>query len=177
MGTVIISKAYKGVINMKLENGWETSFLEVVQNSEFKKDAILSQLLFADSEEVEELVDDYGYEEIIEREHDDELAGILGEEIFSELERNVFLSPQPEEKLISFVNGLGFHVLDWIVLLETEFGIDSANFTSDAVKMLEKRFRQFPYIEEKTIFDMTFEEAMDVLESVTGLQLKGKMNV
>lgn len=68
-------------------------------------------------------------------------------------------------------------MLDWIVLLETEFGIDSANFTSDAVKMLEKRFRQFPYIEEKTIFDMTFEEAMDVLESVTGLQLKGKMNV
>jgi hypothetical protein len=43
--------------------------------------------------------------------------------------------------------------------------------------MLEKRFRQFPYIEEKTIFDMTFEEAMDVLESITGLQLKGKMNV
>ncbi|QQA24568.1 hypothetical protein I6G76_29590, partial (plasmid) [Bacillus cereus] len=46
----------------------ETSFLEVVQKSEFKKDAQLSQLLFADSEEVEELVDDYGYEEIIDRE-------------------------------------------------------------------------------------------------------------
>ncbi|AJH73380.1 hypothetical protein DJ86_644 [Bacillus cereus ATCC 4342] len=137
---------------MKLENGWETSFLEVVQNSEFKKEALLSQLLFADSEEVEELVDDYGYEEIIDREHDDELADILGEELFSEMERHVFLSSQPEEKLISFVNGLGFHVLDWIVLLETEFGIDSAHFTSDAVKMLEKRFRQFPYIEDKTIF-------------------------
>ncbi len=66
---------------MKLENGWETSFLEVVQNSEFKKEALLSQLLFADSEEVEELVDDYGYEEIIDREHDDELADILGEEL------------------------------------------------------------------------------------------------
>ena len=26
---------------MKLENGWETSFLEVVQNSEFKKEALL----------------------------------------------------------------------------------------------------------------------------------------
>ena len=90
------------------------------------------------------------------------------------MERQVFLSSNPEEKLISFVNGLGFHVLDWIVLLETEFGIDSANFTSDAVKVLEKRFRQFPYIEDKTIFDMTFGESMDVLESVTGLQLKGK---
>ena len=66
-------------------------------------------------------------------------------------------------------------MLDWIVLLETEFGIDSANFTSDAVKLLEKRFRQFPYIEDKTIFDMTFGESMDVLESVTGLQLKEKM--
>ncbi|PGO28499.1 hypothetical protein CN984_13930 [Bacillus cereus] len=162
---------------MKLENGWETSFLEVVQNSEFKKGALLSQLLCEESEELEELVDDYGYEEIIEREHDDELAEILGEELFSELERNVFLSPQPEEKLISFVNGLGFHVLDWIVLLEIEFGIDSANFTSDAVKMLEKRFRQFPYIEDKTIFDMTFGEVMDVLQSVTGLQLKEKMNI
>ena len=40
--------------------------------------------------------------------------------------------------------------------------------------MLEKRFRQFPYIEDNTIFDMTFGESMDVLESVTGLQLKGK---
>ncbi|HDR7791979.1 TPA: hypothetical protein QCY19_000501 [Bacillus luti] len=162
---------------MKLENGWETSFLEVVQNSEFKKDALLSQLLCEDSEEVEEIVDDYGYEEIIEREHDDELAEILGEELFSEMERNVFLSPNPEEKLIAFVNGLGFHVLDWIVLLETEFGIDSANFTSDAVKMLEKRFRQFPYIEETTIFEMAFGETIDALESVTGLQLKEKLNV
>ena len=43
--------------------------------------------------------------------------------------------------------------------------------------MLEKRFRQFPYIEDKTIFDMTFGEAMDVLESITGLQLKEKMNI
>ncbi len=163
---------------MKLENGWETSFLEVVQNSEFKKDAQLNQLLFADSEEVEELVDDYGYEEIIDREHDDELAHILGEELFSEMERHVFLSSQPEEKTyFQFVNGLGFHVLDWIVLLETEFSIDSANFTSDAVKTLEKRFRQFPYIEDQTIFDMKFGEAMDVLESITGLQLKEKMNV
>lgn len=66
---------------MKLENGWETSFLEVVQNSEFKKEALLSQLLCQDSEEVEELVDDYGYEELVEREHDDELAEILGEEL------------------------------------------------------------------------------------------------
>lgn len=177
LGTVMIRNVYKGVYNMKLENGWETSFLEVVQNSEFKKEAVLSQLLCEDSEEVEELVDDYGYEEIIEREHDDELAEVLGEELFDEMERHVFLSSQPEEKLISFVNGLGFHVLDWIVLLETEFGIDSVHFTSDAVKMLEKRFRQFPYIEDKTIFDMTFGEAMDVLESITGLQLKEKMNV
>ncbi|KFM98496.1 hypothetical protein D0U04_09255 [Bacillus clarus] len=162
---------------MQLENGWETSFLEVVQNSEFKKDALRSQLLCMDGEEVEELVDDYGYEEIVEREHDDELAEILGEELFAEMERYVFLSSQPEEKLISFVNGLGFHVLDWIVLLETEFGIDSAVFTSDMVKTLEKRFRQFPHIEEKTIFDMTVGEAMDVLESVTGLQLKEKMHI
>ena len=70
-----------------------------------------------------------------------------------------------------------FSCVRLIVLLETEFGIDSAHFTSDAVKMLEKRFRQFPYIEDKTIFDMTFGEAMDVLESITGLQLKEKMNV
>ncbi len=55
--------------------------LEVVQNSEFKKEALLSQLLCQDSEEVEELVDDYGYEELVEREHDDELAEILGEEL------------------------------------------------------------------------------------------------
>ena len=59
------------------------------------------------------------------------------------MERYVFLSSQQEEKLISFVNGLGFHVLDWIVLLETEFGIDSANFTSDAVKMLENVLDNF----------------------------------
>ncbi|MBO1579119.1 MULTISPECIES: hypothetical protein [Bacillus] len=162
---------------MKLEQGWETSFLEVVQKSEFKKDALRSQLLCMDGEEVEELVDDYGYEEIVNREHDEELAEILGEELFGEMERYVFLSAQPEEKLISFVNGLGFHILDWIVLLETEFGIDSAVFSSDAVKMLEKRFKQFPYIEDKTIFDMTIGEAMDVLESVTGLQLKEKMGI
>lgn len=162
---------------MKLEQGWETSFLTVVQQSEFKKEALRSQLLCMDGEEVEELVDDYGYEEIVGREHDEEIAEILGEELFSEMERRVFLSSQPEEKLISFLNGLGFHILDWIVLLETEFGIDSAAFTSDAVKMLEKRFRQFPYIEDKTVFDMTIGEAMDILESVTGLQLKEKMNI
>ncbi|MEY8347788.1 hypothetical protein AALF16_05610 [Bacillus cereus] len=162
---------------MHLEQGWETSFLEVVQKSEFKKGALRSQLLCADGEEVEELADDYGYDEIVNREHDEELAEILGEELFSEMERYVFLSSQPEEKLISFVNGLGFHILDWIVLLETEFGIDSAFFSSDAVKMLEKRFRQFPYIENKTIFDMTMGEAMDVLEAVTSLQLKEKMNI
>ncbi|MCQ6392805.1 hypothetical protein NPN15_33580, partial [Bacillus cereus] len=80
----------------------------------------------------------------------------------------LFLSSNTEEILISFVNGLGFHVLDWIVLLETEFGIDSENFTSDAVKVLEMLFRQFQYIEDNTIFDMTFVESMDVLESVTG---------
>lgn len=131
-----------------------------------------------DGEEVEELVDDYGYEEIINREHDEEVAEILGDELFSEMERHVFLSAQSEEKLISFLNGLGFHVLDWIVLLETEFGIDSALFTSDAVKMLEKRLRQFPYVEEnKTIFDMTVDEAMDLLENITGVQLKEKMNI
>ncbi|WP_459499443.1 hypothetical protein [Bacillus sp. C1] len=162
---------------MKLEQGWETSFLEVVQKSEFKKGALRSQLLCLDGEEVEELVDDYGYEEIVEREHDEELAGILGEELFSEMEHYVFLSSQPEEKLISFVNGLGFHILDWIVLLETEFDIESAVFTSDAVKMLEKRFRQFPYVEDKTVFDMTIGEAMDALESVTSLSLKEKMNI
>ncbi|PEE41815.1 hypothetical protein [Bacillus pseudomycoides] len=162
---------------MNLEQGWETSFLEVIQKSEFKKGALRSQLLCMDGEEVEEIVDDYGYEEIVNREHDEELAEILGEELFGEMERYVFLSSQPEEKLISFVNGLGFHILDWIVLLETEFGIDSAVFSSDAVKVLEKRFRQFPYIEDKTIFDMTIGEAMDVLESVTGLQLKEKMSI
>ncbi|MBO1626544.1 hypothetical protein [Bacillus arachidis] len=162
---------------MKLERGWETNFLEVVQTSAFKKGALRSQLLCVDGEEVEELADDYGYDEIVNREHDEELAEILGEELFSEMERHVFLSSQPEEKLISFVNGLGFHILDWIVLLETEFGIDSAIFTSDAVKMIEKRFRQFPYIEDKTIFDMTIGEAMDALESVTSLQLKEKMNI
>ncbi|PFE05579.1 hypothetical protein COE15_04655 [Bacillus cereus] len=162
---------------MKLERGWETNFLEVVQTSAFKKGALRSQLLCVDGEEVEELADDYGYDEIVNREHDEELAEILGEELFSEMERHVFLSSQPEEKLISFVNGLGFHILDWIVLLETEFGIDSAIFTSDAVKMIEKRFRQFPYIEDKTIFDMTIGEAMNALESVTSLQLKEKMNI
>ncbi|MDM5189961.1 hypothetical protein QUF99_22320 [Bacillus sp. DX4.1] len=163
---------------MKLEQGWQTSFLTVVQQSEFKKDALRSQLLFMDGEEIEELVDDYGYEEIINREHDEEVAEILGDELFSEMERHVFLSAQSEEKLISFLNGLGFHVLDWIVLLETEFGIDSALFTSDAVKMLEKRLRQFPYVEEnKTIFDMTVDEAMDLLENITGVQLKEKINI
>lgn len=146
-------------------------------NKCIQKGALRSQLLCVDGEEVEELADDYGYDEIVNREHDEELAEILGEELFSEMERHVFLSSQPEEKLISFVNGLGFHILDWIVLLETEFGIDSAIFTSDVVKMIEKRFRQFPYIEDKTIFDMTIGEAMDALESVTSLQLKEKMNI
>ncbi len=42
----------------------------------------LTNYFFADSEEVEELVDDYGYEEIIDREHDDELAHILGGRTF-----------------------------------------------------------------------------------------------
>ena len=151
--------------------------LEVVQNSEFKKEALLSQLLCQDSEEVEELVDDYGYEELVEREHDDELAEILGEELFSEMERQVFLSSNPEEKLISFVNGLGFHVLDWIVLLETEFGIDSANFYIRCCEGVRKAFQTVSIHRGQDNFDMTFGESMDVLESVTGLQLKEKMNV
>lgn len=39
--------------------------LEVVQNSEFKKEALLSQLLCQDSEEVEELVDDYATKNLL----------------------------------------------------------------------------------------------------------------
>ncbi|MDH2888769.1 hypothetical protein ACRS6Y_10690 [Bacillus cytotoxicus] len=162
---------------MKLQEGWNTSFLEVVQKSAFKKDASRSQLLCVDGEEIEELVDDYGYDEIVSHEHDEEIADVLGEQLFGEMERYVFLTSQPKEKLITFINGLGFHVLDWIVLLETEFGIDSSLFTSDIVKMLEKRFKEFPYMEDKAIFDMTIREAMDVLESVTGLQLKEKMEI
>lgn len=163
---------------MNLEQGWQTSFLEVVQQSAFKKGALLSQLLFQDGEEVEELVDDYGYEEIVNREHDEELEDILGEDLFYDLERHVLSTSNPEEKLISFMNGLGFHVLDWIVLLETEFDVDSALFSSDVVKQLEKRFRIFPYIEEdKSIFNMTLEAAMDLLEEVTGLEVKSKMNI
>ena len=124
--------------------------LEVVQNSEFKKEALLSQLLCQDSEEVEELVDDYGYEELVEREHDDELAEILGEELL--VRWNAKYSYLQIQKKTYFIRQwIRFSCARFIVLLETEFGIDSANFTSDAVKLLEKRFRQFPYIEDKTI--------------------------
>ncbi|MGG0187058.1 hypothetical protein [Bacillus rhizoplanae] len=163
---------------MQLEQGWKTNFLTVVQQSEYKKGALLAQLLFEDGEEVEELVDDYGYEEIINREHDDELEEILGEELFYELERNVFVSSQSKEKFISFINGLGFHLLDCIVLLESEFHVDSAMFSSDAVKKMEKRFHKFPYVEgDQTIFDMTLEEVVELLENASGLQIKENMTV
>ncbi|WP_369902620.1 hypothetical protein [Bacillus manliponensis] len=163
---------------MKLEQGWQTSFLEVVQQSEFKKGASLQQLLFQDGEEVEELVDDYGYEEIVNREHDEELEDILGEDLFYTLERHVLSASNSEGKLISFLDGLGFHVLDWIVLLETEFDVKSALFSSEVVKQIEKRFRMFPYVEgDKTIFHMTLEEVIHLLESVTGLAVKSKMNI
>lgn len=163
---------------MRLEQGWKTNFLTVVQQSEYKKDATLAQLLFEDGEEVEELVDDYGYEEIINREHDEELAEILGEELYYELERNVFLSTQPKEKFISFINGLGFQLLDYIVLLESEFRVDSAMFSSDTIKKMEKRFSKFPYVEGgQTIFELTLEEAIELVENVTGLSIKENMNV
>ncbi|HDX9577621.1 hypothetical protein M3215_07690 [Bacillus cytotoxicus] len=163
---------------MHLEQGWKTNFLAVVQQSEYKKGATLAQLLFEDGEEVEELVDDYGYEEIIDREHDEELEETLGEELYYELERNAFLSTQPKEKLISFINGLGFQSLDYIVLLESEFRVDSAMFSSDAIKKMEKRFPKFPYVEgSSTIFEMTLEEAIELVENVTGLSIKEKMNV
>ncbi|SFI48062.1 MULTISPECIES: hypothetical protein [unclassified Bacillus (in: firmicutes)] len=163
---------------MNVEQGWKTNFLTVIQQSEYKKGATLAQLLFEDGEEAEELVDDYGYEEIINREHDEELEEILGEELFYELERNVFMSSQPKEKFITFLNGLGFQSLDYIVLLEAEFHVDSAMFSADAVKKLEKRFPKFPYVEDKqTIFDMTLEEAIELLENVTGLKIKENMNV
>lgn len=163
---------------MRLEQGWKTNFLTVVQQSEYKKDATLAQLLFEDGEEVEELVDDYGYEEIINREHDEELAEILGEELYYELERNVFLSTRPKEKFISFINGLGFQLLDYIVLLESEFRVDSAMFSSDTIKKMEKRFSKFPYVEGgQTIFELTLEEAIELVENVTGLSIKENMNV
>lgn len=163
---------------MNLEQGWKTNFLTVVQQSEYKKGATLAQLLFEDGEEVEELVDDYGYEEIINREHDEELEEILGEDLFYELERNVFLSSQSKEKFISFINGLGFQLLDYIVLLESEFRVDSAMFSSDTIKKMEKRFPKFPYVEgSQTIFEMTLEEAIELIENVSGLQIKDNMNV
>ncbi|MEH7462466.1 hypothetical protein V7166_10415 [Bacillus thuringiensis] len=163
---------------MNLEQGWKTNFLTVVQQSEYKNGATLAQLLFEDGEEVEELVDDYGYEEIINRGHDEELEEILGEDLFYELERNVFLSSQSNEKFISFINGLGFQLLDYIVLLESEFRVDSAMFSSDTIKKMEKCFPKFPYVEgSQTIFEMTLEEAIELLENVTGLQVKENMNV
>ncbi|GAA3321988.1 hypothetical protein GCM10020331_040080 [Ectobacillus funiculus] len=39
-------------------------FLDVVRQSELKRGATREQLLFPDSEEVEELMDDYGYEAV-----------------------------------------------------------------------------------------------------------------
>ncbi|WP_028399196.1 hypothetical protein [Ectobacillus panaciterrae] len=146
----------------------EALFLTIVQQSEFKKGASLAQLMCFESEEAEELVDDYGYEAILAREHDDELEDILGEELFNELEYRVFAEGSSRDKLISFVNGLGFHLLDWIVILETECGIPNEAFTPDVTKKMERRLPHFPYLdEEKTIFDLTVRETAELLQQVT----------
>ncbi|MFD3447738.1 hypothetical protein ACFDTO_24420 [Microbacteriaceae bacterium 4G12] len=146
----------------------EANFLTVVQQSGFKRDASISQLLFTSSEDVEELVDDYGYEEILSRDQDEELVNILGEELFEEMQQYVFSSSNPQDQLITFMNGLGFHVLDLIVILETEFHINSQKFTPDVIKKLEKRLPHFPYIEgEKTIFSLTVAEVFELLHQVT----------
>jgi hypothetical protein len=152
---------------MKLQNGWETSFLQIVQQSDFKRDASLSQLMFEEGEEVEELIDDYGFDEILAREHDEELREIMGDELFEKMEAYVFASSS-REKLITFINGLGFHVLDCIVLLESAFNISSELFTKEAIKKVEKRLPQFPYVQdERTIFDLSIQEVADLLKSVT----------
>lgn len=153
---------------MNIQEQWETSFLEVVRQSALKRGATLEQLLFEDSEEVEELMDDYGYEAILEREHDDELEALLGEELLQVMENTVLEAKHPRAELISFINGLGFHLLDWVALLEEEFGISSERFTSEVTKKMEKRLRHFPYIDDdKTVFDLTFGEAMELLERIT----------
>jgi hypothetical protein len=153
----------------------ETAFLTVVQESEFKKDASLKQLLCLEGEEVEELLDDYGYEAILAREHDDELEELLGTELFNELERRVFTSSSPREELISFVNGLGFHILDWIVVLEMEYGIANEVFSSDIIKKMEKRLPHFPYLEkDQTIFNLNVQEVSQLLEKVTDGQIRIK---
>ncbi|WP_129727216.1 hypothetical protein [Ectobacillus funiculus] len=153
---------------MNIQDQWDVKFLDVVRQSELKRGATREQLLFPDSEEVEELMDDYGYEAVLEREHDDELEDILGEELMELIERSVFSAEHPRQQLISFINGLGFHLLDWIVLLETEFGVSSTKFTGEATKKMEKRLSHFPYIDRETsIFDVTFGEAIELLERVT----------
>ncbi|MFX3624900.1 MAG: hypothetical protein ACE3JP_12905 [Ectobacillus sp.] len=152
---------------MQLQDVWNTNFLTVVRQSELKKGAILSQLLFFEREEVEELIDDYGYEEILERKHDEELKEILGEELFQELERRID-GGNSREQLIAFVNGLGFHILDWIMLLEAEFSISGEAFAGEAIKKLEKRLPHFPYVEEgKVIFEYTMEETVRLLNKLT----------
>ncbi|MCP8967108.1 hypothetical protein [Ectobacillus ponti] len=144
------------------------TFLQTVQESEFKKGASREQLLFADTEEVEELADDVGYDEILQREHDEELSELLGAELFAMLEQQVWSGGASKEKLISFFNGLGFHLLDLVVVLETQFGVPGHVFTPEVLKKMEKRIPRFPYLEgEKTILDVTVSEAAHILQEVT----------
>ncbi|MBO9129658.1 hypothetical protein [Bacillus sp. 165] len=156
---------------MNLQHGWETSFLQIVQQSEFKQGASRTQLLFGEGEEVEEIVDDYDFDEILTREYDEELREVMGNQLFAEMETYVFAAPS-REKLITFINGLGFHFLDCIVVFETMFNIESEYFTKDIIKKVEKRLRDFPYVQnETTIFDLTLGEVADVLNRVTDGEL------
>ncbi|UOY94002.1 hypothetical protein MUG87_07805 [Ectobacillus sp. JY-23] len=133
-------------------------FLTVVQESDFKKQASKEQLLCEAREEIEELVDDYGYEEILSGEHDDELCELLGEELFQQWLDSLRGSSDMRQQAIAFINGLGFEILDLIVILETECSISSDIFTSEIIKKMEKQLYEFPMLGDMSIFDLTMEE-------------------
>ncbi|WP_416827219.1 hypothetical protein [Ectobacillus polymachus] len=145
------------------------SFLNVVQQSQLKKNASLEQLLCLLKEDVEELADEVGYEAMIEREYDEELEELLGESLFLELQNRLLVAKDGREEFITFIDGLGFHLLDWAIVLETECGVHADFFTSEILKKIEKRFPRFPYVNQTTtIFDLTIKEVNELLIQTTG---------
>ncbi|WP_379966301.1 hypothetical protein [Ectobacillus sp. sgz5001026] len=144
-------------------------FLEVIQQSESKRNASFNQLLSTAREDVEELADEASYEAMIAGEYDDELENLLGESLFHDLQNRLLEETNKREALIQFIDGLGFHILDWIVVLETECGVRADAFTTETIKALEKHFPYFPYVNETTtIFEKTVQEVNELLKHIAG---------
>lgn len=144
-------------------------FLEVIQQSESKRNASFDQLLSTAREDVEDLADDASYEAMIAGEYDDELENLLGESLFHDLQNRLLEATDKREVLIQFIDGLGFHILDWIVVLETECGVRADAFSTETIKILEKRLPHFPYVNQATtIFDVTVKEVNELLKNIAG---------